>query len=93
MSNREEDENPGEDVTEPARLTEEITRRLEAGEPVDAADFVGEDPACAGSIRQLLPTLRTMVALGELLAREEGLRGPVAEEGQKEAIMTLGYEP
>ena len=56
-----------------AELTEEITRRLEAGEPVNGDDL-GDNPACAGPIRQLLPTLRTMVSLGEQVAREEGSR-------------------
>ena len=62
-----------EDVAVLAELTEEITRRLEAGEPVNGDDL-GDNPACAGPIRQLLPTLRTMVSLGEQVAREEGSR-------------------
>jgi hypothetical protein len=54
-----------------AALTEEITGRLEAGEPVTDGDM-GVDPEQAGPIRQLLPTLRAMVALGDQLAREDG---------------------
>jgi hypothetical protein len=56
-----------------AELTEEITRRLEAGEPLNGDDL-GDNPACAGPVRQLLPTLRTMLSLGEQVAREEGSR-------------------
>jgi len=63
-----------EDVLALAKLTDEITSRLEAGEPVHGDDCIEENPACAGPIRQLLPTLRTMVSLGEQIVREEGSR-------------------
>jgi len=63
-----------EDVAALAKLTEEITCRLEAGEPFTVRDCMEENPASAGPIRQLLPTLRTMVSLGEQVAREEDSR-------------------
>jgi hypothetical protein len=53
-----------------AELTEEISRRLESGDPVNGGDL-GENQARARGIRQLLPALRTMVTLGEQVAREE----------------------
>jgi hypothetical protein len=56
-----------------ADLTEAISRRLESGEPINSGDL-GGDPDRAGSIRQLLPALRSMVSLGEHVAREEDSR-------------------
>jgi hypothetical protein len=64
----------GEDVAMLAKLTEEITCRLESGEPISGGNCMEENPASAGPIRQLLPTLRTMVSLGEQIDREEGSR-------------------
>ena len=62
-----------DDVLALAELTEEISRRLESGDPVNGGDL-GDDPETAGPIRQLLPALRSMVSLGEQVAREEGSR-------------------
>ena len=74
MTDPDDDGGPtNEDDQALAELTDEISRRLESGEPVTGGDL-GDDPNCAGPIRQLLPALRTMVALGELVAREEGSR-------------------
>ena len=81
-----------EDVAVLAELTEEITRRLEAGEPVNGDDL-GDNPDCAGPIRQLLPTLRTMVSLGEQVAREEGSRTRLQKKKKANAIIIFGYEP
>jgi hypothetical protein len=67
-----EDE-PDPATGELADLADRITRRLEAGEPVNGGDL-GHNSACAGQIRQLLPTLRTMVAFGDQIARDEGSR-------------------
>jgi hypothetical protein len=62
-----------EDVGALAELAEEMTCRLETGEPVTAGDL-GSNAKSAGAIRQLLPTLRAMVSLGEQIIREEGSR-------------------
>jgi hypothetical protein len=74
MIDPDEDVSPfSDDVLALAELTEEISRRLESGEPVDGSDL-GDNPESAGPIRQLLPALRTMVSLGEQVVREEGSR-------------------
>ncbi len=64
---------PGDEDPALAELTEEVARRLESGEPVNGGDL-GENPSYAGDIRQLLPTLRTIVSLGEQVARVEAMR-------------------
>ena len=56
-----------------AELTEEITRRIEAGDTVTGNDL-GDDPDHIGTIRQLLPTLRTIVAFGDQVVREQSSR-------------------
>jgi hypothetical protein len=53
-----------------AELTEEITRRLLAGEAFDADAYVAQHPDCAGPIRDLLPTMHHLVELGRIVARE-----------------------
>jgi len=45
-------------------LTEQITERLQAGEPVDAADYLRRYPQWAGAIRKLLPTMHDLVDYG-----------------------------
>ena len=75
-----------------AELTEEISRRLESGEPVNGGDL-GDDPETAGPIRQLLPALRTMVSLGEQVAREEGSRTRQHKTKKGKGIIIFGYEP
>ena len=65
-----------------ADLTEEISRRLESGEIVNGDDL-GDDPGTAGPIRQLLPALRTMVSLGDQVARERERERGLAEPGYK----------
>ncbi len=68
-----DDSGEGEDALVLAELTETVTRRIEAGEPV-TGDDLGDDPACAGPIGGLLPTLRAMVSLGDQIAREDVAR-------------------
>ncbi len=53
-----------------AELTEEITRRLLAGEPFDEDAYVAQHPDCAEPIRDLLPTMLHLVELGRTVARE-----------------------
>jgi hypothetical protein len=51
-------------------LTELITQRLQAGDPVDAADFVKHHPQWAGAIRKLLPTINDLVDYGSAVVRD-----------------------
>jgi hypothetical protein len=46
-----------------AELTEQLTRKLQAGEVVDVEDWCRRYPRCAGPIRRLLPTLRQLAGL------------------------------
>jgi hypothetical protein len=52
-----------------ASLAEQITCRLQAGDPVDADDYAGRYPARGGSIRGLLSVLGDLAALGRSMAR------------------------
>jgi hypothetical protein len=52
-----------------AGLAEQVTRRLQSGDPVDVDDYVGRYPARAGSIRRLLSVLDDLTALGRSMAR------------------------
>lgn len=63
-----------------AALAEQITRRLESGDPVDVEEYARRYPTWAGSIRGFFPTLRQLVALGRSASRG---RGPLqSREGQ-----------
>jgi hypothetical protein len=62
-----------DEVVALAELINEISSRLEAGDTVEGAEL-GADPNTFGVIRQLLPTVRTMVALADRIAFEEGSR-------------------
>ncbi len=74
MIDHDDDASPAtDDVLALAELTGEISRRLESGEPVTGGDL-GDNPETAVPLRELLPTLRTMVSLGKQVAREEGSR-------------------
>lgn len=53
-----------------AELTEEITRRLLAGEAFDAEAYVAQHPDCAEPIRDLLPTMHHLVELARIVAHE-----------------------
>ena len=81
-----------DDVLALAELTEEISRRLESGEPLSGGDL-GDDPECAGPIRQLLPALRSMVSLGEQVAREEGSRTRSQKKKQRTSSPFLDTNP
>ncbi len=64
-----------------AELTEEITRRLQAGEVFDAEAYVARHSECAESIRDLMPTMHDLVELGRSLARRAPgppANGPIA---------------
>jgi hypothetical protein len=50
-------------------LTDQITERLQAGEPVDAADYVEHYPQWAGAIGKLLPTMNELVDYGRAVDR------------------------
>jgi hypothetical protein len=51
-------------------LTEQITERLQAGEAVDAGDYIRSYPQWAGAIRKLLPTMHDLVAYGQSVDRQ-----------------------
>ncbi len=91
MSDRDDDGPAGNDILADADRIEEITCRLEAGDPVTAGDL-GDDPDPAGTIRQLLPTLRAMVSLGEQVTRDEGLRTR-SRKIRKSALSLLDATP
>ena len=55
-----------------AKLTEQITRKLQAGEVVEFEDYARRYPRWAGPIRRLLPTL---LQLSELDHATEPTRG------------------
>src|SRR3972149_4345414 len=47
------------------QLIEEAAQRLQAGESVDPAGLVEEHPSYSDALRQLLPTIATLVGMGE----------------------------
>jgi hypothetical protein len=75
-----------------AELAEEVSRRLESGDPIDGADL-GENLTRAGDIRQLLPALRTMVSLGEQAAREERSRTRLQKKKRRPSSSFLDTNP
>jgi hypothetical protein len=62
--------NMGEPPVEPtlAEVVEEITRRLESGDAVNAEEHIRRNPTHAGRIQRLLPVLQTMISLGRIVA-------------------------
>ncbi len=85
MSEQGEVDSAGDFDSELAALTEEITRRLESGDPVSADDCFGDNPACAEPIRRLLPAMRQMVSLGAQIAHEQGSRARLKSKKHKPA--------
>ena len=66
---------PASDEGSPlAELSEQITRRLQAGDPVEADDFLDRYPSCSAPIRGLLPTLRELAELGRSISRDRRAR-------------------
>ena len=63
-----------------AKLVDEITDRLQAGEAVDLEEYAGRHPERAEELRRLLPALEMLAAAG---SGRDGLLGPltVAEGG------------
>ncbi len=53
-----------------SELTEDITRRLQSGEPFDADAYLALHPDWADSLRELLPTLHDLVEFGKPLSRD-----------------------
>src|SRR6185312_6645964 len=51
-----------------ADLAEEITARLQAGEPFDPDDYEARHPQWAGQIRRMLPILQEMAELARSVA-------------------------
>ncbi len=59
-----------------AELTEEITCRLEAGEPIHSLNDREPFPAWAAPVKELLPLLQDLVEVGRIVTREQ--RGPAS---------------
>jgi hypothetical protein len=51
-----------------AELVEQITRKLQRGEPLEADDYLRQFPACSEPILALLPTLRDLSDLGRSIS-------------------------
>ncbi len=51
-------------------LTDQITERLQAGDEVDARDYLRRYPEWAGAIRKLLPTMNDLVDYGRAVDRD-----------------------
>jgi hypothetical protein len=65
MNERPDDDSQAiERHAELAALTEQITRRMHAGEAIDVEDYALRYPKLAGPMRRLLPTLRQLAQLG-----------------------------
>jgi hypothetical protein len=93
MIDRGDDDDPPSDVDAGlADLIEELTRRIEAGDPVTGGEL-GDDPDYIGTIRQLLPTLRTMVSLGNLVLREDRSRTRVQSKTNETRASLLDAIP
>jgi serine/threonine protein kinase len=74
-----------------AELAEEITRRLQVGEAVDADEYTARHPGLAAAIRRLLPILREMAEFARSAGRdrEEGAP-PGLHEGPGREGRVLG---
>ncbi|MFV2067704.1 MAG: serine/threonine-protein kinase, partial [Pirellulales bacterium] len=68
------------------RLTDEITERLESGQPFDIETFVAEQPEYASELRRLYPALRALVGLGH----EDDLFSALSSAEEPSADRTLG---
>jgi hypothetical protein len=68
-----------------ADLTEQITRRLQAGERVLAEDYIARYPAWAEPIRRLFPAVRDLVRLGRGAARNR-------EDAEDAAVLDPGLQ-
>ena len=66
-----------------AELSEQITRRLQAGDPVEADDFLDRYPSCSAPIRGLLPTLRELAELGRSVSRGRRARRSARAEDRR----------
>ena len=77
MTDREEGETADGGEDRPlARLAEQITRRLQSGDPVDVWEILDRHPAHTDQILALIPTLRELTQLGRASLRSH--RGPTA---------------
>ncbi len=72
-------------------VVESITRRLQAGENVDAEELAAEHPAWAGMLRGLLPTLRELARLGVATGTGTGVDGLAGREfGEFRIVREVG---
>jgi serine/threonine protein kinase len=61
-------------------LVEELTARLQSGEPVDVEAFLAEHGEHAGRLRTLLPTLHVLAEFGQSPLAEPGEQAPGSDE-------------
>jgi serine/threonine protein kinase len=59
-----------------ADLFDELTSRLQAGEPLDLEAYLGEHPEHAEQLRHYLPAIEVLVDLGRSAAQEVGTSAP-----------------
>ncbi len=61
-------------------LIEELTAKLQAGEPIDAGHYLREHPEHAGALEELLPALRLLAGLGRSAAAGEAPALPLGPD-------------
>lgn len=76
-----------------AELAEEITRKLQAGEPVLVDAILERHPAQAGALLDVLPTLGRLAELGRALAPESPRRAVRGGSPNKTRTPTPGADP
>jgi serine/threonine protein kinase/Flp pilus assembly protein TadD len=69
-----------------ADLVEDITNRLQAGEPVDLEAAIAAHPEHAEQLRQLVPALRVLRDLSDSVTRRHAAAATLSEECKAEAL-------
>jgi hypothetical protein len=75
MIEHDEDDQPSDELLKLAELAEQVTQRIQAGEPENGDGGIAINPDSVSPIRELLPTLRAMISAGEPIAGEQRLNG------------------
>jgi serine/threonine protein kinase/Flp pilus assembly protein TadD len=71
-------------------LVEELTAKLQTGEPLDVEAYARQHPEHAEQLRQLLPALRVLSELGSSAARAPARHGADAPPAGEGAALPLG---
>jgi hypothetical protein len=93
MIDRIDEEPTGRELNLWADIAEELTRRIEAGDAVSVESCVDEFAVDPARVKQFLPTLTTMVRLGEQLAREQGSRNRLKPKINRNSPPSLNPNP